>query len=471
MAILGNRMVRDEFWTCDQEATMSTTLQQAINAIKRGDKKTGKLLLTKVLRTDSHNEVAWLWMAYVVDSNVQRRECLARVLTINPRNEKAWRGLTQLNHRSPAQASPPASPPPSPDDSVTPAVEPVIVEPQPAELVEISSQAEPAATRSGRFWYGWVILFLLATISIFVGANLMERWNVWSQFAQSGVTTYATIVDSRIDEDGNYYTTYNFGVPMLTGGFEQLEKEEQVSQTFYDHLRPGSLIRVQYLIDQPVVVRIQGRENLGNLIFWTILGLLTATAAGLPVLMGIVSWVSRRWQALFKKKPSQPQIVWEGEGPPPLKQWTGTYTLGQDNYEGYFVIETDEGIFLGEGGMEIFKTIPDTNPKQVVAFDVGIFDKTDITTLSRVVMSEHAYYDETIRAAIDSNPLAEAILAKPGTMFSIESKAMCVKARIEDMEHGNGDNVYFSKLTVNLDIFLKEGVDLEQPMDIPAQFK
>jgi hypothetical protein len=86
-------------------------------------------------------------------------------------------------------------------------------------------------------------------------------------------------------------------------------------------------------------------------------------------------------------------------------------------------------------------------------------------------MSEYAYYDETIRATIDINPCAEAILAKPGTTFSIESKAMYVKARIADMEYGNGDNVYFNKLTVNLDIFLKEGVDLKQPMDVPEQFK
>jgi len=450
---------------------MSTTLQQAIDTIKRGDKKTGKQLLTKVLRTDSQNEIAWLWMAYVVDSNVHRRECLARVLTINPRNENAWRGLTQLNQRKPLSASPPASPLPPSDGAVTPAVEPVVAQPQIAESDEIFARAEPVASRSGHFWIWWVILFLLATTGIFVGANLSERWGIWSQFAQSGVTTYATVVDARLSEDGNYYATYNFQVPALTGDFKQLEKEERINQAFYDHLRPGSLIKVQYLFEQPVVVRIQGADNLRGLIFWTMLCLLTATMAGAPVVVGAVSWVGKRWQAPFKKKPPKSEIIWEGEGPPPLKQWTGTYTLGQDNYEGYFVIETDDGIFLGEGGMDILKTIPDTNPKQAVAFDVGIFDKTNITTLSRVVMSEHAYNDETTRAATEGNPYAESILAKPGTTFTIESKAMYVKARIADMEYGNGDNVYFNKLTVNLDVFLKEGVDLKQPMDVPEQFK
>jgi hypothetical protein len=33
-----------------------------------------------------------------------------------------------------------------------------------------------------------------------------------------------------------------------------------------------------------------------------------------------------------------------------------------------------------------------------MAFDVGLFDKTDITTLSRVVMSERAYNDQSMRS-------------------------------------------------------------------------
>jgi hypothetical protein len=146
--------------------------------------------------------------------------------------------------------------------------------------------------------------------------------------------------------------------------------------------------------------------------------------------------------------------------------------LGQDNYEGFFVIETDDGIFLGEGGMEIFKTVPNTNPKQPIAFDVGLFDKTDITTLSRVVMTEHAYQDETLRASVEANPHAEAILAEPGATFTMTSTAMRVEAKIEDMEYsGENGNAYFNRLTVSLAIFVQEGVDLAQPMEVPDQYK
>jgi len=191
----------------------------------------------------------------------------------------------------------------------------------------------------------------------------------------------------------------------------------------------------------------------------------------LSVVVRAVSWIGDRIGAVFRRKPAQPAVVWEGEGPPPLKQWTGTYNLGDNNYVGSFIIETKDGLFVGEGGVEIFKAIPDTDPKQVVAFDVGIFDKIDLSTPSWIIMSQHAYEDATVMTAVEVNPTAKAILAQPGAEFTLESKALRVEAKIEDMAYGNGDNSYFDKLTVNMAVFVKEGVDLDCPMALPDQFK
>jgi hypothetical protein len=172
------------------------------------------------------------------------------------------------------------------------------------------------------------------------------------------------------------------------------------------------------------------------------------------------------------RKPARPQIVWEGEGAPPLRQWTGTYTLGQDNFDEFFTIETEDGDFLGESGIGIMDVVPGTQPKQVLTFDVGLFDKTDITTLSRVIMSEYAYNDEKLRAKVDANPQAQAILAQPGTKFDFETSAMRVEAEIVDMEYGEGENRYFTKLTTNLKVFLKEGADLRRgEMDVPEAYQ
>jgi hypothetical protein len=179
-----------------------------------------------------------------------------------------------------------------------------------------------------------------------------------------------------------------------------------------------------------------------------------------------------RWQQSRKKAVRAPQPVWEGEGPAPIKRWTGTYTLGQDHYDEFFTIETENGDFLGESGMGIMEAIPGTSPKQVMAFDVGLFDKTDITTLSRVVMSERAYNDQSMRDKIEANPQAEAILAEPGKTFTLETSAMRVEAKIDEMEYGAGGNDYFDKLKLTLTVFVKEGADLKiGTMDIPDQFR
>lgn len=206
----------------------------------------------------------------------------------------------------------------------------------------------------------------------------------------------------------------------------------------------------------------------GGLAWWV-------TALGscllLLVAVAVIIWLLDRIRQRQKKAEKKAPVVWEGEGPPPLKRWAGTYTLGQDNYDEFFTIETEDGAFLGESGMGILETVPGTSPKQVKAFDVGLFDKTDITTLSRVVMSEQAYNDPAMRSKVEANPQAEAILAEPGKEFTLETSAMRVKAKIEEMEYGP-DNAYFNKLKMSLAVFVKEGANLRiGEMDIPDQFK
>lgn len=74
-----------------------TRLTQAIEAAKHGDKRKASDLLYAVLDDDPRNEVAWVWLSYVVDTPEDRRICLENALTINPASQYAIRGLSQLN--------------------------------------------------------------------------------------------------------------------------------------------------------------------------------------------------------------------------------------------------------------------------------------------------------------------------------------------------------------------------------------
>lgn len=192
----------------------------------------------------------------------------------------------------------------------------------------------------------------------------------------------------------------------------------------------------------------------------------------LVVILLIIYLLLKRRGLIGQQEPAKPEVVWEGEGVPPLKQWTGTYTLGEDNYDEFFTIETEDGDFLGESGMGILEALPGTDPKQVVAFDVGLFDKTDIKTISKVLMSPYAYNDEEIRTKVDNNPHAEAVLAEEGKQFNFESSAMRIEVSVDEVEYGEGGETYFEKLTVSLDVFVKEGVDLQiGHMDVPEEYQ
>ena len=75
-------------------------LKQAIEAIKAGDKATGKrLLIDEVIRTNPRSEQAWLWMTQVADADEDRINYLRHVLKINPNNEAAKRGLAAMEEK------------------------------------------------------------------------------------------------------------------------------------------------------------------------------------------------------------------------------------------------------------------------------------------------------------------------------------------------------------------------------------
>jgi hypothetical protein len=78
----------------------------AIATIRSGDKARGQKLLMQALRINPHHEVAWLWMASLVETPERRRECLERALAINPNNETARRALQALSEPQPPHATP-----------------------------------------------------------------------------------------------------------------------------------------------------------------------------------------------------------------------------------------------------------------------------------------------------------------------------------------------------------------------------
>ncbi len=140
----------------------------------------------------------------------------------------------------------------------------------------------------------------------------------------------------------------------------------------------------------------------------------------------------------------------------PVAQFMTTFMMGDDLYDDSFSIDAPTGEFLGECGVGISDTVGVGEPKRVSALEVWLFDKNDIQTVTKVVMSEHVYEDNQVRMRLESK--GEPILAEPGKTILLETATLQLEARIIDMEYGEGaapDQSFFQRLTLELAVWPK----------------
>ena len=147
-----------------------------------------------------------------------------------------------------------------------------------------------------------------------------------------------------------------------------------------------------------------------------------------------------------------------GEQEPALAQFMTTYQLGNDMFDDSFSVDSQTGEFLGECGVGISESIGVGEPKRVTAFEVWLFDKNDIQTVTQVLMSEHAFSDETIRHRLAAK--GEPVVAEPGREMILETATLRLLARVVDMSYGATGALpaesFFDRLTLELVIWSKE---------------
>jgi len=141
---------------------------------------------------------------------------------------------------------------------------------------------------------------------------------------------------------------------------------------------------------------------------------------------------------------------------PPLSQFMASYKIGDDLFDDSFSIDSPTGEFLGECGVGISETIGVGDPKRVTAFEVWLFDKTDIQTVTKVLMSRHAYEDDSIRQRLAAK--GEPILVQPGIETVLETESLTMVARVESMGYGEGalpPESFFDRFILELSVWPK----------------
>jgi hypothetical protein len=155
----------------------------------------------------------------------------------------------------------------------------------------------------------------------------------------------------------------------------------------------------------------------------------------------------------FSRQAVQTDYAKLGQGTP-IAQWMTTYLIGDDLFDDSFSIDSPNGEFLGECGVGIADTIGVGEPKRVSAFEVWLFDKNDIQTVTKVVMSAHAMNDNTTSARLAAK--GEPVLAHPGQTIELLTKTLRMAVRVMDMDYGTGhlpENSFFQRITLELAIW------------------
>jgi hypothetical protein len=142
---------------------------------------------------------------------------------------------------------------------------------------------------------------------------------------------------------------------------------------------------------------------------------------------------------------------------PPITQTMTTYVLGDDLYDESFSIDTQAGEFMGEYGVGVSEAIGVGDPKKVTALEFWLFDKNDIKTATKVLMSQHAFNDLAVRARLE--PKGELIQVEPQAQILLETATLQLLATVVDLEYGKGPmpaNSYFERITLELAVWPRQ---------------
>lgn len=134
-----------------------------------------------------------------------------------------------------------------------------------------------------------------------------------------------------------------------------------------------------------------------------------------------------------------------------------TYTAGMDNFDASFPLETPRQGFLGECGIGVSETVGDGLPDKVTAFDLWLFDKTDVRTVTNILMSDYAFNEPGVRAKLQTK--GDAVLAAKNQLIALETQSLKIEARVLEMAYASNPslppNSYFQKLVIEIATFAK----------------
>ena len=114
------------------------------------------------------------------------------------------------------------------------------------------------------------------------------------------------------------------------------------------------------------------------------------------------------------------------------QQFTAAYTQGDLEYDESFDIEGSDGSYWGECGMTTSEALA-SDGNRVTALEVWLFDKSDIRTVTKVLMSDFAYGNQALREKLSSR--GDAVLLAPNLDFVLDAQTLRLMGKVVEMEY------------------------------------
>ncbi len=136
-----------------------------------------------------------------------------------------------------------------------------------------------------------------------------------------------------------------------------------------------------------------------------------------------------------------------------------TYTHGDDQFDEDFAINGAMGELIGECGASIADRLGLDTPARVSALAVWVFDKNDFQSTTKVLMSEYAYKEPTIRSKLTAR--GEPVLAQNNGVIEVLTSTLRVHIQVTGLQYntdGNPPNGYFERVTLNFTVYRRSAV-------------
>lgn len=141
----------------------------------------------------------------------------------------------------------------------------------------------------------------------------------------------------------------------------------------------------------------------------------------------------------------------------PIAQFLTTYMYGDDLYDESFIFDAPNGSFLGECGVSFSDIVGTGEPKKISAFEIWLFDKNDVQTVTSVLMCQHAFDDLFMRENLEKK--GDSVLAEGEKRFTMETASLVLEGHIVDLSYGEllqTPQSYFQRLTLELAVYQKD---------------